>query len=107
MAKHIDLSNKLSKEKPSITIGDVVLQINDEKSNVLKMNSILKNTDGLSEVELMDKTIETLIGKAGFTKLEKMKLSFSDYKTVYFAIVAVINDQELGDVEANFRKANE
>lgn len=106
MAKHIDLTSKFSKEKPSITIGDVTIQINDEKSNVLKMNSLMKNSDGLSEMEMMDEAMAVLIGKKGVTALEKMNLSFSDYKTVYFAIVAVVNDQELEEVEENFRKSS-
>lgn len=104
MAKHIDLTNKFSKEKPSITIGDKTIQINDEKSNVLKMNSVLKNAEGLTELEMMDTAMETLIGKKGVKSLDEMSLSFSDYKTVYFAIIAVVNDQELSEVEENFRK---
>ena len=105
MAKHIDLTSKFSKEKPSISIGVLTIHINDEKSNVLMMNSLLKNTEGLTDVEMMDRALEILIGKKGIQELNKMKLSFSDYKTVYFAVVAVVNDQELSDVEESFRKS--
>lgn len=102
MAKHIDLSDKFSKEKPSITIGDLTLTVNDEKSNILMMNSLIKKGD-MTEFELMDKSLELLLGKTGYQKVEKLKLGLSDYKTLYFAIMAVVNDEEIEDVEKRFQ----
>ena len=62
MARHIDLTNKLDVEKPTITINGKIYEINDEKSNILSMNSLL-NKGNLSEVEMFDKIIEKLLGK--------------------------------------------
>lgn len=102
MARHINLTNKLSKEKPSITIGEHTFNINDEKSNILVMNQTLKD-GSLSELEMMDKTLEILISKSGVKKLNSLNLSFKDYQTVFFAIMATINDEEIEDVEKRFR----
>lgn len=102
MAKKIDLTNKLSKEKPSITIGDLTLTVNDEKSNILVMNSLLQK-GGMTEFEMMDKSLELLLGKKGYQEVEKLKLGLSDYKTLYFAIMAVVNDEEIEDVEKRFQ----
>ncbi|WP_304960323.1 hypothetical protein [Thomasclavelia cocleata] len=103
MAKHIDLTNKFSKEKPSITIGNLTLTVNDEKSNVLMMNSLIKSGK-MTEFEIIDKSLEMLLGETGYKKVEKLKLRLSDYKTLYFAIMAVVNDEELEDVEKRFQK---
>lgn len=102
MAKNIDLTNKFSKEKPSITIGDLTLTVNDEKSNILVMNSLMKKGD-MTEFEMMDKSLEILLGKKGYQEVEKLKLRLSDYKTLYFAIMAVVNDEEIEDVEKRFQ----
>ncbi|MEG0475035.1 MAG: hypothetical protein RR548_04980 [Carnobacterium sp.] len=104
MAKHINLDSKLSSEKPTVTIGDLTLKVNDEKSNILKMNSVMKNSTDLTEIEMIDKSLELLIGKKSMQELEKLKISFSEYKKVYMAVIAVVNDQELSEVEENFRK---
>ena len=42
MARNIDLSNKLSNERPTIIIGGNTYTVNDEKTNVLLMNEELK-----------------------------------------------------------------
>ena len=39
MAKHFDLSKILNDERPTIKIGDKTYTVNDEKSNVLILNS--------------------------------------------------------------------
>lgn len=101
MAKKIDLTNKFSKEKPSITIGDLTLEVNDEKTNILSLNSLIKN--GMSEVEVMDESLKLLLGEEGYKQIEELKLSLNDYKILYFAILAVVNDEELEDVEKRFR----
>lgn len=103
MAKHIDLTNKFDNEKPSITIGDKTFTINDEKTNVLIMNQVLKN-GALNETEMIDKVIEILLGKKNAEALDKMKLRFNDYKTVFFAIMAAINDEDIEDVEKRFQE---
>ena len=61
MARHIDLSSKLSNERPTIIIGGNKYEVNDEKSNVLMMNEVLK--EGGSETELVDKIITLLLGE--------------------------------------------
>lgn len=103
MAKHIDLTNKLSSEKPSIKIGETEFTINDEKTNVLIMNQVMKD-ESLNSIERTDKMIEILLGKRQFKKLEDMKLSFKAYETIAFALMAAVNDEELEDVEKRFQK---
>lgn len=103
MAKHIDLTDKFNNEKPSITIGEHTFIINDEKTNVLIMNQIMRD-EALDSVERMDKMITTLLGKKQFKELENMKLSFSAYQTIAFALMAAINDEDLETVEKRFQK---
>lgn len=102
MARHIDLTNKFDTEKPSITIGEHTFVINDEKTNILIMNQIMCD-ESLDEFKKMDKMIETLLGKKQAKELENMKLSFSAFQTVTFALMAAINDEEIEVMEKRFQ----
>lgn len=103
MARHIDLTSKFDNEKPSITIGDHIFVINDEKTNILIMNQVMRD-ESLNSIERTDKMIEILLGKKQFKELENMKLSFRAYETIAFALMAAVNDEELEDVEKRFQK---
>jgi len=102
MAKHIDLTNKLDRTRPTIIINGIEYEVNDEKSNVLSMNSTLKKHKG-DEVELYDKIVEQLIGKKALKEIEELHLGISQYKTIAFALMACVNDEEMEDVEKRFR----
>ncbi len=102
MARHIDLTNKLDMEKPTITINGKIYEINDEKSNILSMNSLL-NKGNLSEVEMFDKIIEKLLGKKALKELDNLHLGLKQYEKIAFALMACVNDEELEDVERRFQ----
>lgn len=102
MARHIDLTNKFDNEKPSITIGEHTFIINDEKTNILLMNQVMKD-ESLDNFERMDKMIETLLGKKQAKELNAMTLSFSAFQTVTFAMMAAVNDEEIEVVEKRFQ----
>lgn len=103
MARHIDLTSKFDNEKPSIKIGDKTFIVNDEKTTVLLMNQIMKN-ENLDDVSRMEKMLETLLGKKQAKELESLNLRFMNYQKVVFAIMAVINDEDLEEVEKRFQK---
>jgi len=102
MARHIDLTNKLDMEKPTITINGKKYEINDEKSNILSMNSLLSKSN-LSEVEMFDKIIEKLLGKKALKELDNLHLGLKQYEKIALALMACVNDEELEDVESRFQ----
>jgi hypothetical protein len=106
MARHIDLTSKLSNERPTIQIGEKVYEVNDEKSNILSMNSMLNNFEG-DEIEMVDAIIEKLVGKKAFKEINALKLSILDYKTIAFALIACVGDEEIEEVEERFQKSNQ
>lgn len=102
MAKHINLTEKLSNEKPSITINGKEYEVNDEKSNVLAMNSMIKSGE-FDEIELFGKVIESGLGKKSAKEIDAMKLRFVNYQKIAFAIIACMNDEDLETVEERFQ----
>ncbi len=102
MAKHIDLTDKLDMEKPTVKINGKEYEINDEKSNILSMNSLL-NKGNLSEIEMFDKIIEKLLGKKALKELDDLHLGIKQYEKIALALMACVNDEELEDVESRFQ----
>ena len=102
MAKHFDLSNVLNNEKPTIKIGEKTFTVNDEKSNVLILNSKLEKED--NSIESIDVAIEQLLGKAAVKELNDLSLSMSAYKEIFYTLIACVNDEEISEVKKRFQK---
>nr|DAH08612.1 MAG TPA: hypothetical protein [Caudoviricetes sp.] len=102
MAKHFDLSNVLNNEKPTIKIGEKTFTVNDEKSNVLILNSKLEKED--NSIESIDVAIEQLLGKAAVKELNDLSLSMSAYKEIFYTLIACVNDEEIEEVKKRFQK---
>lgn len=102
MAKHFDLSDVLLVEKPTITIGEHTFTVNDEKTNVLLMNSALSKKEG--GLEAAEEAIKFLLGKEAMAILEGLGLSVSAYLELFYALVACVNNEEIETVKARFQK---
>lgn len=102
MAKHFDLSNVLNNEKPTIKIGEKTFTVNDEKSNVLILNSKLEKED--NSIESIDVAIEQLLGKGAVKELNDLSLSMSAYKEIFYTLIACVNDEEIEEVKKRFQK---
>lgn len=102
MAKHFDLSNILNNEKPTIKIGDHTFTVNDEKSNVLILNSKLDKES--NSLESIDIAIEQLLGKSAVEELNGMALSMTAYKEIFYTLIACVNDEDVDAVKARFQQ---
>lgn len=102
MAKNIDLSNKLSNMRPTITINGVDYKVNDEKTNVLLMNQELKK-EGVSESEAIDRVISLLLGKKALKEIDALGYGISQYMIIFYALIASVNDITMEEAEKRFR----
>ena len=102
MARNIDLSNKLSNERPTIIIGGNTYTVNDEKTNVLLMNEELKK--GGSEAEVVDKTISLLLGEKALKEIDAMGYGISQYFTIFYGLIACVNDISIEEAQERFRQ---
>lgn len=101
MAKHIDLSSVLSTERPTITINGNKYTVKDEKTNVLLMNNeMAKNGADLGAI---DKIITILLGKKAQKEIDAMGFGLSQYMTIFYALVATVNDEDLEVVKERFQ----
>jgi len=105
MSKIIDISAKLTDERPKIKIAeDKIYEIDDRKNTILKMNQKMQSAD-TDNIEFIDEMIEMLLGKEAAKEIDEMDMSFSNYQAIMIAIIAAIQEIEFEEAEALFRKA--
>ena len=97
----IDISKKLSNDKPVIKIAEgKEYKINNSKNTMLLINQEMQNNK--TELAAMDKVVKLALGQTAFQEIESMELSFADYKVLFIGIMAGVSDQSYEEVEKNF-----
>lgn len=100
----IDISMKISNEKPTIKIAEgKIYEINNSKNNVLLMDQKIKNKK-LTETEVMDEIIKQLLGEKAFKEIEAMDLPITSYKAIYIGIMSAISGESYEETETRFQK---
>lgn len=105
MSKIIDISAKLTNERPKLKLAeDKVYEIDDRKNTIIKMENTLKNSD-INDLDFLDKIIGLLLGEKAVKEIDEMDLSISDYQTIVIAIMASIQELEFEEAKQLFRKS--
>lgn len=92
----IDLTEKLSDEKPKIKIKDDELEVNDGFKSVLKVDALLKNKD-IDQLGVLNGFFEIVFGKAGAKKLMDKDYSISFYKEIMSSVLELIKGDDQGE----------
>lgn len=103
MAKIINISDKLSLEKPVIQVGDKTYPVNDSLETVLKFEEQYSDGDVSGMVECM----KIALGEAVCEELNFVKMSFKNIQVWFFAVMAAMQDMTYEEVEARFQKFTE
>jgi len=103
LAKLINISDRLSKGKPKIQIGEKQYEINDSMSNVIKFEELAS----ASTSESMLKAIELSLGKAAVKEIGVQDWSISNFKILITAILAAMQDMEYEEAEKRFQAAGQ
>lgn len=107
MSKVIDISGKLTNERPKIKLSeDKIYEIDDRKNTILKMNQKLQNAD-IDDIEVIDEMVEMLLGKEAAKEIDEMNLSISNYQAIFIAIMAAITGEEYEVAEKRFRQSTD
>lgn len=99
MAKIINISDKLSNEKPKLLIGDVEYTINNGMSTMLKFEECLSKQD----ISSMVKAVELVIGEEEAKQIGINEMTFEDFKVIVIAITAAMQNVDYEEAEKRFR----
>lgn len=102
MAKTIDISGKLTNERPVLKLAEgKEYPIDNRKNTVLELNKKLDNSD-LNDLRRVDEALELVLGKEAVAEINASDLTFADYQTVFMAVLAGALGEEFETVEARF-----
>lgn len=104
MAKTIDISAKLTSERPKLKLAeDRIYEIDDRKNTILKLNQKMKGAK-LEDIAFIDEIVEMTLGKEAAKEIDDMDLSMVAYQNIMLAILAAVMGESFEVAEARFRK---
>lgn len=104
MSKIIDISARLTNERPKLKLTeDKVYEIDDRKNTILLMNQKMQDAD-VEDITFIDEMITILLGKDAAKEIDELDLSVSVYQTIMVAIMAAISGEDFETAESRFRE---
>lgn len=103
MAKIINISDKLSSEKPCIQVGEKTYQVNDSLETVMKFEEAYG--DG-GDTQSMLECMKIALGEKAYKEIKPEKASFKNIQVWFFAIMAAMQDMTYEDIESRFHSFN-
>lgn len=103
MAKIINISDRLSFEKPCIQVGDKTYTVNDSLETVMKFEEVYGDGDTNSMLECL----KVALGEAAYEELNFGKMSFKNIQVWFLAINAAMQDMTYEETESRFHKFSE
>lgn len=98
MAKIINISDKLSFEKPSIQVGEKKYPVNDSLETVMKFEEVYGDGDATGMLECL----KVALGQEAYDELKFEKMSFKNIQVWFLAINAAMQDLTYEETESRF-----
>lgn len=103
MAKTIDISGKLTNERPELKLSeDKIYPIDNRKNTVLAIQNKLDNNP-----EAIDEVLEMTIGKEAAKEINDSDITFEDYQTIFIAVLSGALGEDFEVVSARFQQAKQ
>lgn len=95
MARIVDITEKLSFDKPQIRIGDTIITVNDEAMTMLEIMPLL---EGDMKKDTIIRVCRTLFSEEDFEKIQALKLNIKAFETLFeTAMRLVTNGEDAGE----------
>lgn len=103
MGKVIDISDKLSLDRPAILVKGKQYTINNGAGNFALMIKKTKDTEGNIAENMLD-VVELALGKEASTELDLNSWVVENLKVLWIAILAAIQNEDYEVIEARFQE---
>ncbi|BFH16502.1 hypothetical protein J6TS7_31070 [Paenibacillus dendritiformis] len=104
MAKTIDITSRLTNERPVLKLGEgKEYPIDNRKNTVLAIQAKMDAGDGSN----MDEVLEMMLGKEAVKEINESDISFADYQVIFIAALAGAMNQDYEVIEARFLAATQ
>lgn len=107
MPKVIDISSKLTNQRPTLKLSeDKIYEIDNSKNTVLIMNQKMEESN-LNDPDAIDTILELLLGKQAVKDINKLNPPMPDLITIFIGVMAGALGEDFDTVERRFRQAAE
>lgn len=104
MSKVIDISARLTNERPKLKLAeDKIYDIDDRKNTIILLNQKMQGSD-LNDLNAIDEMIAVVLGEEAAKEINEMNLSIVAYQSIMIAIMAAVTGEEYEVAEARFRR---
>jgi len=104
MSKIIDISAKLTNERPKLKLAeDKIYEIDDRKNTIILLNQKIQETD-VNDINAIDEMISVVLGEEAAKEIDEMNLPMAAYQSIMIAIMAAVTGEDYEVAEARFRK---
>lgn len=104
MSKIIDISAKLTNERPKLKLAeDKIYEIDDRKNTIILLNQKMQDTDA-NDINAIDEMISVVLGEEAAKEIDEMNLPMATYQSIMIAIMAAVTGEDYEVAEARFRK---
>ena len=105
MPKVIDISDKLTNDRPVLKLGGgKEYPIDNRKNTLLTLQKHMDNSE-LSDVEKAEEALRFVLGEKAVAEINEMDLTFETYQTLFIATIAGALGEDFDAVEARFQAA--
>lgn len=104
MAKTIDITSKLTNDRPVLKLGEgKEYPIDNRKNTVLTIQTKMDEGDSPD----LDEVLELALGKEAVKEINESDISFADYQIIFIATLAGALGEDYEVIEARFLKAKQ
>lgn len=100
MAKTIDITSKLTNERPILKIGDREYPIDNRKNTVFQIQA--KIDEGGEGMAYIDEVLEFALGKEAAKEINESDITFEAYQIIFIAALAGALGEDFEVAEARF-----
>lgn len=106
MAKTIDITSKLTNERPVLKLGKgKEYPIDNRKNTVFQIQALMDaETEGTA---YLDEVLELALGKEAVKEINESDISFEDFQVIFVAALAGALGEDFEVVEARFLAAKQ
>ena len=101
MARIINVSDKLTSEKPKIIVGEKEYEVDDSLLAVLRFEECI--SQGINQ-NTTTSAVEIALGKKAANDLDVKSMSLTNFNVLTIAIYAAMQDVTYEEAEARFQK---
>lgn len=99
MSKVINITDRLSDDKPTIKLGDKEYEVNDSMETVFKFEELASQGN-----KGMLQAMQMALGDKAYKELKLEKMSVSNFKVMVTALMAAMQGSTYEEAEARFRE---